>query len=85
MKQQSASDDNWLARPQTVRRLWIVFIALLALTVLAQLVIKVKGYFGIDGWFGFGAGFGFLCCAAMVLVAKVLGPFLKRGDHYYDD
>jgi len=55
----------------------------LALTVLAQLLIKVKGYFGVDDWIGFGAVFGFLSCLAMVLVAKFLGIFLKRKDDYY--
>ena len=78
-------DDHWLARPRTIRLLWFIFIAVLALTVLAQAVIKVKGYFGIDSWFGFAAGFGFACCAAMVVFAKALGPLLKRDDHYYDD
>jgi hypothetical protein len=78
-------DDHWLVRPRTIRGLWILFIAILTLTVLAQAVIKVKGYFGIDSWFGFAAGFGFVCCAAMVVIAKALGPLLKRDDHYYDD
>ncbi|KPK34055.1 MAG: hypothetical protein AMJ66_04215 [Betaproteobacteria bacterium SG8_40] len=85
MKQAPKSDEHWLARPRTIRQLWIVFIAILVLTVLAQVFIKVKGYFGVDGWFGFGAAFGFLCCAAMVVLAKALGPFLKRDDRYYDD
>ena len=67
-------DDAWLARPSIV---------VLAITVLLQLVIKVKGYFGVDGWLGFGALFGFLSCVAMVLVAKVLGWVLKRDEHFY--
>ena len=78
-------DDHWLTRPATIRRLWIALYAILALTVLAQLGIKVKGYFGIDGWFGFGAIFGFASCVAMVLVAKALGAVLKRPEDYYDD
>ena len=78
-------DDHWLTRPATIRKLWIALYAVLAITVLAQLGIKVKGYFGVDGWFGFGAAFGFLCCVAMVLVAKVLGAVLKRPEDYYDD
>ena len=78
------ADDHWLARPTTIRLLWRVFAAVLALTVLAQLVISVKGYFGVDGWFAFGAVFGFLSCLAMVLVAKGLGFFLKRDEDYYD-
>jgi sterol desaturase/sphingolipid hydroxylase (fatty acid hydroxylase superfamily) len=76
-------DDAWLARPSTIRLLWRVFTAVLALTVLAQLAFPVKGYFGVDGWFGFGAVFGFLACLAMVVFAKILGYVLKRPVDYY--
>ena len=48
-------DDHWLARPESIRKLWIAFIVLLLATVVAQAIILVKGYFGPDGWFGFGA------------------------------
>ena len=81
----SDHNDHWLVRPGTIRLLWWVFGAVLALTVLAQLFIGVKGYFGVDGWFGFGAAYGFLACLAMVLVAKVLGYVLKRPEVYYDE
>ena len=77
------SSDHWLVRPGTIRRLWQGFIIVLALTVLLQLVIKVKGYFVVDAWFGFGAAFGFLACVAMVVFSKLLGPLLKRGTDYY--
>jgi len=76
--------DHWLVRPATIRWIWRVSIAVLALAVLLQLVIKVKGYFGVDGWLGFGAAFGFLSCLVMVLVAKVLGFVLKRDEDYYE-
>lgn len=76
-------DEHWLVRPSTIRLLWWVFAAVLAVSVGAQLVFKVKGYFGIDGWLGFGAVYGFLACLAMVLVAKVLGWVLKRPNDYY--
>ena len=75
--------DHWLVRPATIRWIWRISIAVLALTVLLQLVIKIKGYFGVDGWLGFGAAFGFLSCLAMVLVAKGLGVVLKRDEDYY--
>lgn len=78
-------DDHWLTRPTTIRRLWSGFAVVLALTVLAQLGIHIKGYFGLDDWPAFGAVFGFLACVAMVLVAKVLGLLLKRPDDYYRD
>ena len=79
------NDNHWLTRPKTIRLLWGVFIAILVLTVLAQVPVKVKSYFGVDDWFGFAAVFGFISCVAMVLVAKGLGLFLKRDEHYYDD
>ena len=78
-------DDHWLTRPATIRRLWIALYAVLTVVVLAQLVIKVKGYFGVDDGFGFGAALGFFSCVAMVLVAKLLGFVLKRPEDYYHD
>jgi uncharacterized membrane protein len=81
---ESRQDDHWLARPETIRLLWKLFIAVLVLLVLAQALIYVKGYFGVDGWFGFGAIFGFLSCLAMVVFAKGLGYLLKRPEDYYD-
>ena len=76
---------HWLVRPSTIRKLWIGFSVVLAITVLAQSVIYVKGYFGFDGWFGFGAVYGFLSCLVMVLVAKLLGVVLKRPEDYYQN
>ena len=75
--------DHWLVRPGTIRWIWRISIAVLAITVLLQFVITIKGYFGVDGWLGFGAAFGFLSCLAMVLVAKGLGVVLKRDEDYY--
>ena len=80
-----STDDHWLVRPATIRGLWIGFSLILALTVIAQAFIKIKGYFGVDAWFGFGAVFGFLACVAMVVVAKALGGLIKRDEQYYDD
>ena len=79
------SSDHWLVRPETIVLLWKILIAVLALTVLAQVFIYVKGYFVVDGWFGFGAAYGFVSCLIMVLVAKGLGYFLKRDENYYQE
>ena len=78
-------DDHWLARPDTIKGLWIAFAVLLAATVLMDLVIEPHPYFGLDGTFGFGAWFGFASCVALIVVAKALGAILKRPDTYYDD
>ena len=80
------SDDRrvqFLSRPRVIRRLWWLFSVVLALTVMAQAVFYVKGYFTVDAWFGFGAVYGFLCCLLMVLLARVLGAVLKRPRGYY--
>jgi hypothetical protein len=77
--------DHWLVRPATVKLLWIAFIALLALTVLAQLALPVEGHFGADGSLAFNAWYGFGACAAMIVAAKLLGALLKRRDTYYDE
>ena len=76
---------HWLVRPATIRKLWIGFSIVLAAVVLAQTVVYIKGYFGVDAWFGFGAVYGFVCCLLMVLVAKLLGLVLKRSQDYYDE
>lgn len=76
--------DHWLVRPATIRWIWIVSIAILALTVLGDLFVTHHPHFGIDGSFGFGAWYGFLSCVVMVLGAKGLGLLLKVRDDYYD-
>ena len=75
---------NWLERPKTIRLLWILFIAVLALTVAAEFVVDPHGYFGLGDTFGFNAWFGFASCVAMIVFAKLLGHFLKRPDTYYE-
>ena len=80
-----SDSGHFLGRPHIIRRLWWVFSVVLALTVLAQGVFYVKGYFTVDGWFGFGAVYGFVCCLLMVLLAKALGVVLKRARDYYQE
>jgi hypothetical protein len=43
------------------------------------------GHFEIEQIFGFYAVYGFLACAALILIAKAIGVFLKRPDDYYRD
>lgn len=76
--------QHWLVRPATIRLLWVIFVLVLVLTVLAGLLLPTHGYFGLDGGFGFNAWYGFASCIGMILFAKLLGRVLKRGDSYYD-
>lgn len=80
---------HWLYRPENRPRLWLILIGLLVLTVLPEFVVHHHPHFAeqgftLDASFGFYAWFGFVTCALMVAVAKVLGIFLKRPEHYYD-
>jgi sterol desaturase/sphingolipid hydroxylase (fatty acid hydroxylase superfamily) len=81
----SDSDNHWLVRAKTIRLLWVLFIAILVVTVLAEFLIHKHEYFGLDGSFGFSAWYGFITCVAMVAGAKLLGYVLKRKEDYYDD
>ena len=84
----SAASDraqgHWLVRPASLRRIKIVSVIVLVLTVLPDLFVEQHAAFGVEDAFGFYAAYGFLACVAMVLVAKALGAALKRGDRYYD-
>lgn len=85
-----------LEDPQTIRKLWIGFYAVLGLLVLldpkvleAVHVLEPdphhEPHFGVDGWFEFYVVYGFLTCVAMVVISKkVIGAVLMRPDTYYD-
>ncbi|MGA0026410.1 MAG: hypothetical protein ACO3IJ_02935 [Steroidobacteraceae bacterium] len=77
---------DWLERrdgERLPRAFWIALWVALSLSVLAQLVFHVHGYFGFDEWFAFNAVWGFIACLGMVLGAKLLGLLLKRREDYY--
>jgi hypothetical protein len=76
--------DPWLVRPATIRRLWVGFMVVLALTVLADLFVERHEVFGVEASFGFDAWFGFVSCVLLIAFSKALGVFLKRSDRYYD-
>lgn len=64
---------------------WRIFLAVLALTVVAELFVSLKPHFELERYFAFNALYGFLACAALVLVARLIGLLIKRPDTYYDD
>lgn len=72
-----------IVRPEIIRRLWTAFIAVLVLTVLAELAIERHPAAGFDSLFGFNAWFGFGACVLLVLAARLLGLILKRPDDFY--
>ncbi len=75
---------HWLDDPHHVRLLYRAFIAVLAVTVLAELAVHLHPHFEVESIFAFNAWFGFGACAAMIAVAKGLALLLKRPDTYYE-
>ena len=80
----SATTEHWLRRPETIRKLWIGGLLVLAGLVAVETWVYNYGYFGIDGLFAFNAWFGLASCVAMIVISNGLGIFLKREDTYYD-
>jgi len=78
-------ERHWLTRSETVRKLWWIFGIVLASTVVAGLLVRHDGHFGVDSIVAFDAWFGFLACAALIGIAKAIGVFLKRPDTYYEE
>jgi len=76
---------HWLVRKENIRKLWMIFIALLVVTVVAGFFVHQHDHFGIEDSVGFFAWYGFITCVGMVIFAKLLGVFLKRPDDYYDN
>lgn len=71
------------------RRLWLVFLVGLVLSILADLALSLveegrHGFWWNSLW-GFFALFGFIGCVLLVLVSKWLGHYwLQRKDDHYD-
>ena len=77
-------NKHWLLRKDNIRKLWIIFIAILAMTVIAGLFVHQHQSFGIEDSFGFFAWYGFVACVGMIVFAKLLGLFIKRPEDYYE-
>ncbi|MEM8698576.1 MAG: hypothetical protein AAGF44_05360 [Pseudomonadota bacterium] len=81
-----APPEHWLVRPETVRRIWIGSLAVLAFLVLLDFfIIEDHPYFAAQTWFAFNAWYGFGICALLVFFSKGLGFLLKVRDDFYDD
>ncbi|SDB31124.1 hypothetical protein [Bauldia litoralis] len=81
---QPKNDEHWLARPSSIRLIWIAFVAVLAIFVIGDFFIDHHGAFGMDGTVGFYAWYAFVTCVVLVVAARGLGVLLRRKDTYYD-
>ena len=84
-EQRYDQNRHWLLRQENIRKLWIVFIVILVMTVISGLFVHQHESFSIENSFGFFSWYGFVTCVAMVVFAKLLGIFLKRPENYYEN
>jgi len=76
---------DWFDHPQNIRRVKIVFYAVLVLLVVPDFFLHKHTLFSsVEAWPGFYAFFGFASCVAIILISKLLGFWLKRKEDYYD-
>lgn len=71
-------------------RKWIILAIPLALLLIAEFFVHHHPYFEaqgihLDATFAFYGWFSLLSALVLVVLAKVLGIFLKRKDSYYDE
>ncbi len=81
---------HWLYREENRKKLWAIQFGILVLVMIPEFFVHHHAHFEsqgvhVDASWGFYAWYGFATCAAMVVVAKLLGFVLKRKDTYYND
>jgi MFS family permease len=67
------------------KRMIIFFLFLLGITLAASAILDVHNNpFSFANMYAFYALYGFLLCVLMIVVATLIGMFIKRDDSYYD-
>ena len=84
MNKTEKREPHWFDHKKNQKKLWILLWTLCGLSLIAELFVERHGHFPIDGFFGFYALLGFLACTLAIVIAKVLGKFLKVDEDYYD-
>ncbi len=75
----------WLDDPRNVDWIFYGLVLVCAGLFLADFFYHKHVNFAFEGWFGFFAWYGFICCVALVLLAKQMRKWVKRDEDYYGD
>ena len=85
--QQDSSDSKtgWLDDRCNVDKIFYGLALTCAGLFLADFFYHKHANFTFESWFGFFAWYGFVCCVALVLLAKQMRKWVKRDEDYYGD
>ncbi|MBL4903850.1 MAG: hypothetical protein JKY62_14530 [Desulfocapsa sp.] len=75
---------GYFDQPKTKKMLWRLLWAICILSLLLEFFIQRKVHFPQEDFFGFYGLLGFIACSCSILLAKLVGFFLKKGEDYYD-
>ncbi len=82
---QKKKDFDFFDKPKNRKLLWFLLWVTCGLTVVLELVAHPVHHFGFADIFSFNAILGFVACALLILLAKLLGFFLKKPEDYYHE
>lgn len=85
MSKQPGDHTHWLDKPENVRLLLRLLLAIGALLVVADALYHKHVHFVAEKFFGFYALFGFVAFVGIVIAGKYLRKVLMRPEDYYDD
>jgi len=71
-------------KPQTVKKLLLVFYVFLLGLLMVDFFIHKHGDFPWEEVPGFFAVYGFLSCVAFIFIAKGIRMIVKREEDYYE-
>ncbi|MBT45523.1 MAG: hypothetical protein CL922_08945 [Deltaproteobacteria bacterium] len=79
-------ENTFFDKPENQKRVRIILYYSCAFLFLLDFVISKHGEFPWEFWPGFYSIFGFVCCVALVLIAKyLLRPSVMRDQDHYDE
>ena len=75
----------WLDDRRNVDKIYYGLGLICAGLYLADFLYHKHVNFAFENWLGFFAWYGFICCVALVLLAKQMRKLVKRDEDYYGD
>jgi len=77
--------EDFFDKPKNIKGLFLLFCAMLLLSIVAEFFVHKHVFFEWEEWPGFYAALGFMAFVLLILIAKyILRPIAQRKENYYD-